>query len=141
MGMIRVSDDTTKKLKKIGGGRSMTATISMLIERATEGRDEDVMGAINDLGEKIDAVERVLKEMQIYRSEPIIVPTPVPSAAPAAVAVAYERADKTYDELINELKDVQKEYSELDDKDSERGRELANKMRAINVDLSLVDED
>lgn len=145
MGMIRVSDDTAKKLKKIGGGRSMTATISMLIERVTEGRDEDVMEAINNLGEKIDAVERALKEMQAYRPEPVVVPTPVPSVSPVASPATvtyetYEKPDKTYNELMNELRDVQREYKELDDKDSERGRELANKMRAINVDLSLVDE-
>lgn len=149
MGMIRVSDDTAKKLKKIGDGRSMTAAINMLIERETEGRGEDVMEAINNLGEKIDAVERALKEMQAYKPEPAAYSELASYPAPDSVILPSQRSypvqenepDKTYDELLNEYKDVQKEYDELDDKDSERGKELANKMRAISVDLSLIDEE
>lgn len=142
MGMIRVSDDTAKKLKKIGDGRSMTAAINMLIEKVTDGEDEKVMKAINNLGEKIDAVERAVKEIQVYKPEPVVVPTPAPSVSPATVTYeTYEKSDKTYNELINELGDLQEEYNELNDKDSDRGKELVNKIRAINVDLSLADEE
>lgn len=141
MGMIRVSDDTAKKLKKIGDGRSMTATIEMLIEKVTEGGDEKVMKAINNLGGKIDAVERALKEMQVYKPEPFVVPTPVPSVSPATVTYeTYEKPDRTYAEILEDAKQIQEELKTLDDDDPRR-KELEDRLRADNVDLSLLEDD
>lgn len=140
MGMIRVSDDTAKKLKKIGDGRSMTATIEMLIEKVTEGEDEKVMKAINNLGGKIDAVERALKEMQVYKPEPIVVPTSVPNVSPATVTYeTYEKPDRTYTEILEDAKQIQEELKTLDDDDPRR-KELENRLRADNIDLSLLED-
>lgn len=132
---IKVSDKIGESLELLADseGNTMAAEISILIAEHNMAKQ---------ICERLSGVERALKEMQVYKPEPVIVPTPVPSVSPATVTYeTYEKPDKTYDELINELRDVQKEYNELDDKDSERGRELANKMRAINVDLSLIDEE
>lgn len=132
---IKVSDKIGESLELLADseGNTMAAEISILIAEHNMAKQ---------ICERLSGVERTLKEMQVYKPEPVIVPTPVPSVSPATVTYeTYEKPDKTYDELINELRDLQKEYKELDDKDSERGRELANKMRAINVDLSLIDEE
>ena len=132
---IKVSDKIGESLELLADseGNTMAAEISILIAEHNMAKQ---------ICERLSGVERALKEMQIYKPEPVVVPTPVPSVSPATVTYeTYEKSDKTYDELMNELSDLQKKYNELDDKDSERGKELANKMRAISVDLSLVDED
>lgn len=136
---IKVSDKIGESLELLADseGNTMAAEISILIAEHNMAKQ---------ICERLSGVERALKEMQVYKPEPVVVPTLIPSVSPAASPAAvtyetYEKSDKTYDELMNELSDLQKKYNELDDKDSERGRELANKMRAISVDLSLVDED
>ena len=132
---IKVSDKIGESLELLADseGNTMAAEISILIAEHNMAKQ---------ICERLSGVERALKEMQVYKPEPFVVPTPVPSVSPATVTYeTYEKSDKTYDELMNELSDLQKKYNELDDKDSERGKELANKMRAISVDLSLVDED
>ena len=132
---IKVSDKIGESLELLADseGNTMAAEISILIAEHNMAKQ---------ICERLSGVERALKEMQIYKPEPVVVPTFVPSVSPATVTYeTYEKSDKTYDELMNELSDLQKKYNELDDKDSERGKELANKMRAISVDLSLVDED
>lgn len=140
MGMVRVSDDTAKKLKKIGDGRSMTATIEMLIEKVTEREDEKVMEAINNLGGKIDAVERALKDMQVYKPDPVVVPTSVHSVSPATVTYEDDyKPDRTYTEILEEMKQLREELKTLDDDDPRR-KEIENRLRADSVDLSLLED-
>lgn len=132
---IKVSDKIGESLELLADseGNTMAAEISVLITEHNMAKQ---------ICERLSGVERALKEMQVYKPEPIVIPTPVPSVSPTTVTYeTYEKTDKTYGELINELKDLQEEYNELDDKNSDRGKELVNKMRAINVDLSLIDEE
>lgn len=136
---IKVSDKIGESLELLADseGNTMAAEISVLITEHN---------IVKQICERLSGVERALKNMQVYKPEPVVVPTSVPSVYPAASPATvtyetYEKPDKTYDELINELRDLQKEYNELDDKDSGRGKELVNKIRAINVDLSLIDEE
>lgn len=79
MGMIRVSDEIEKQLKEMADGRSMTATVEMLI-KATQNTAEELFGngggalveatsgiVIKHFDEKFDELKSLLEDTAVDR--------------------------------------------------------------------------
>ena len=145
MGMIRVSDDTAKKLKKIGDGRSMTATIEMLINNMDKDKNNEILKCINDISDKISSLERtILKQSTSSIPTPSFASVPMPPYASAQPQPEdkYEddyKPDRTYTEILEEMKQLREELKTLDDDDPKR-KEIENRLRADSVDLSLLED-
>ena len=157
MGLIRVSDEVLEKLKKTGNGRTMTATIKKLLEGDEANSNKAIIEAIERLSKKVDLLAQKVDEgthASSYSSsssypspstpaktsslpEP---PFPMSGMEPAPPKLDYV-VDRSYSEIIEEVNQVQEELKSLEDQDSDRGKELKNKIRALNVELSMVDED
>lgn len=146
MGMIRVSDDTAKKLKKIGDGRSMTATIEMLINNMDKDKNNEMLKCINDISDKISSLEKtILKQSTSSIPTPSFVSVPMSPYASTQPQLEdkYEedyKPDRTYAEIIEEMKQIQEELKTLDNDDPRR-KELLNKLRADNVESNLLEDD
>lgn len=130
---IKVSDKIGESLEVLANseGNTMAAEISILIAEHNMAKQ---------ICERLSGVERALKEMQVYKPEPFVIPTPVPSVSPATVTYeTYEKPDRTYAEILEDAKQIQEELKTLDDDDPRR-KELEDRLRADNVDLSLLED-
>ena len=142
---IKLTDEVWEKLANVAkaDGNTITGEINILVA------ERNIMKQICS---RIDKMEEYIRNINFSahnqpQAQPMVIP-PFPDQMMRQEAVYNtqpsnvqpEMPDRTFAEIIEEMKQIQKELETLDDDDPKR-KELLNKLRADNVDLDLLEDD
>ena len=146
MGQIRISDEVARQLKEISDGRSMSVTIQMLLKNKNDNNE------LKQIKNRLSNIETAIRNINFSahnqpQAQPMVIP-PFPDQTVRQEAVYNTQSsnvqpeipDRTYAEIIEEMKQIQEELETLDDDDPRR-KELLNKLRADNVESNLLEDD
>lgn len=142
---IKLTDEAWEKLANVAkaDGNTITGEINILVA------ERNIMKQICS---RIDKMEECIKNInfsahdQSQAQHMVIPPFPDQMVRQKAVYntqssnVQPEIPDRTYSEVLKEVKQLQEELETLDDDDPKR-KEIENRLRADNVDLSLLEDD
>jgi hypothetical protein len=137
---IKISDEIGKNLARIAAedGNTMAAEIGVLISE--HNMTKQICDRLSDIEKAINSIQ---SNSSILDSSTSLYASiqPQPQSRPED---AYDEddyvPDRTYSEVLEEIKQLREELETLDDGDP-RKKEIENKLRADNAELSLLDED
>lgn len=141
---IKISDEIGKNLARIAAeeGNTMAAEIGVLISE--HNMTKQICDRLSDIEKAINSIQSnssiLDPSTSLYAS---IQPQPQPQLQSRPEDIYDEddyKPDRTYSEILEEINQLQEELKTLNDGDP-RKKELENKLRADNVDLSLIDEE
>lgn len=142
---IKLTDEAWEKLANVAeaDGNTIAGEINILVAERN---------ITKQICSRIDKMEECIRNInfsahnQPQAQSMVIPPFPDQMVRQEAVYntqssnVQPEIPDRTYTEIIEEMKQLQEELKTLDDDDPRR-KEIENRLRADNVDLSLLEDD
>lgn len=140
---IKLTDKAWDKLAKIAeaDGNTIAGEISVLVA------EHNIASKICERIDKLDErVRNISISIQEQASSPSMIIPPFPEQMMGQEAIynvqpqTPSTPDRSYDDILKEIRQIQDELKTVDDNDPRR-RELENKLRADNVDLSLLEDE
>lgn len=144
---IKISDEIGKNLARIAAeeGNTMAAEIGVLISE--HNMTKQICDRLSNIEKAINGIQSnssiLDPSIQMYASiQPQLQSQSESELQPQSEDTYDEdyKPDRTYAEIIEEMKQIQEELKTLDNDDPRR-KELLNKLRADNVESNLLEDD